>query len=74
LGGVCVDSRVDRFQGARDLLSLPARHVLQAVAQEMDNAGLDGGLGEDRLDRLGEPLEPVDAADQDVSDAAVLEL
>lgn len=36
----------------------------------MDDGGLDPGLREDRLDRLGEATEPVDAADQDVLDAA----
>jgi hypothetical protein len=30
-------------------------------------------LGPDGLDRLGEPLQPVDAADQDIGDAALLE-
>ena len=74
LGGVSVDRGVDRFEIARDLLTLAARHVLEAVANEVHDAGLDGGLGEDRLDRLGEALEPVDAADQDVLDAALLEV
>jgi hypothetical protein len=32
------------------------------------------GLGEDRLDRVGEPLQPVDPADQEVGHAALLEL
>src|SRR3954453_17956884 len=40
----------------------------------LHDAGLDGGGGEDRLDRLREALEPVDAADQDVAHAALLEL
>ena len=31
-------------------------------------------VGEDRLDRFREPFEAVDAADQDVGDAALLEL
>ena len=33
-----------------------------------------GGLGEDGLDRFREAFEPVDAADQDVLDAALPEL
>ena len=74
LGGVSVHGRVDRLQIAGDLLALLAGHVLQAMAQEVNDAGLHGGLGEDRLDRLGEALEPVHAADQDVLDAALLEL
>ncbi len=40
----------------------------------MHDAGLDGRLGEDRLDRLGEPGQPVDAADQDVPQAAGLQI
>ena len=40
----------------------------------MNHARLDDGLGEDRLDRLGEALQPVDAADQDVPHAALLEI
>jgi hypothetical protein len=39
----------------------------------MHDARLHRGLWEDRLDRLGEPLKAVHAADEDVSDAAVLE-
>jgi hypothetical protein len=38
------------------------------------DAGLHRGLREDRLDRLGEALKAVHAADQDVSDAAVAQL
>ena len=71
---VGVLSGVDRLQVAGDLLALPAGHVLQAVADQMHDAGLDGRLGEDRLDRLGEALQPVDAADQDVPDAALLQI
>ena len=44
------------------------------MTDEVNDAGLDGGLGEDRLDRLGEALEPVHAADQDVLDAPLLEV
>ena len=40
----------------------------------MNDARLHRRLGEDRLDRLREALEPVDAADQDVLDAALLEI
>ena len=40
----------------------------------MDQAGLHPGLREDGLDRLGEAGQPVDAADQDVGDAACLEV
>ena len=40
----------------------------------MHDACLDGGLGEDRLDRLGESRQAVDAADQDVADPATLQI
>ena len=74
LGGVGVDGGVDRFEVPGDLLALASRHVLQAVAHEVNHARLHGGLGEDRLDRLREALQAVHAADQDVPDAALLEL
>jgi hypothetical protein len=35
---------------------------------------LDGRLGEDSLDRVGKPGQPVDTRDQDVTDAAGLQL
>ena len=40
----------------------------------MDDAGLHPGLGEDGLDGVGEALEAVDAGDEDVVDAAALEV
>ena len=40
----------------------------------MDNARLHCRSGEDGLDRLGEALKAVDAADQDVLHAAVLQI
>src|SRR4051794_18970748 len=58
LGGVGVDGGVDRFEVAGDLLALAPRQVAQRVADEVHDACLDGGLGEDRLDRLGEALRP----------------
>lgn len=44
------------------------------MADEVDNAGLDDGLREDGRDRVGEPLQPVGDGDQDVADAARLQL
>ena len=58
LGGVCVDGGVDRLEVARDLLALAARHVLQAMAQEVDNACLDRGLGEIASIASGKPFSP----------------
>ena len=40
----------------------------------MNDAGLDRGLRVDRLDRLREPFQPVNAADQDVLHTALLEV
>ena len=40
----------------------------------MNDAGLDGRVWEDRLDCFGETGQAVHAADQDVLDAALLEL
>ena len=65
---------VDRFEVAGDLLALAPRDVFEAVADQVHDARLHDGLGEDRLDRLREALQAVDAADQDVCDAALLEL
>jgi hypothetical protein len=74
MGGVGVDRGVDRPQVAGDLLALAPRHVLQAQADQVDDACLDGRAREDRLDRVGETLQAVDATDEDVADAALLEL
>ena len=74
LGLVGVDGGVDRLQVAGDLLTLAARHVLEAVADQVHDARLHGRLREDRLDRVGEPGEPVDTRDQDVLHAALLEI
>jgi hypothetical protein len=44
------------------------------VSDQVDDAGLHDHGRVDRLDRFREALQPVDAADQDVFDAALLEL
>jgi hypothetical protein len=71
---VCVDRGVDRPQVLCDLLVVAARHVAEAVADQVHDAGLHRRGREDRLARFGESLEPVDAGDQDVVDAALLEV
>ena len=65
---------VDRLQVPGDLLALPPGDVFQAWRMRCTMQVCTVVLREDRLDRLGEPVEPVDAADQDVPDAALLEL
>ena len=74
LGGVGVDGGVDRLQIPGDLLALAPRDVLQRRADQMHDTRLDRRAREDRLDRLREPLQTVDAADQDVLDAAGLQV
>src|SRR5437016_9260727 len=44
LGGVGVDGGVDRLQVARHLLPLPARHVLEAVPDQVHHTGLHDRL------------------------------
>jgi hypothetical protein len=44
------------------------------VADLVNDAGLHPRLREHGLDCLGEPGEPVDAADEDVLDAAVVQV
>jgi hypothetical protein len=46
----------------------------ERLADQVHDAGLHLGLREDGLDRFREALQPVDAADQDVADAALLQL
>jgi hypothetical protein len=74
LGLLGVDGGVDRLEVAGDLLALAPRDVLQRGADEMHDARLHRGSREDRLDRVGKAGQPVDAADQDVADAAGLQI
>ncbi len=74
VGVVSVDSGVDRFQIAGHVSELAAGHVFQAVADQMHDARLNGRLWEDSFDRLGESFETIDAADQDVLDAALAQV
>src|SRR5262245_19792016 len=56
------------------MLALLPAGKRQTVARQMDDAGLDMGLGKYRADRLRKALQPVDHRQQDVLQAAVLEL
>ena len=67
---VGVGGGVDRPQRGGDLLEVAVVDVAQRRADEVHDAGLHPGLGEGRLDRVGEALQAVDAGDQDVLDAA----
>src|SRR5215218_6704906 len=72
--GVAVGGGVDRAQRCGDLLAVAVVDVAQRGADEVHDAGLYPRLREDRFDRLGEALQAVDAADQHVPDAALLQL
>jgi len=49
---------VDVFQRRRHWLAVVPRHEIQAVPEEIDNAGLHGCLREYRQDRLGNRITP----------------
>src|SRR5581483_8600575 len=70
--GVSVDRRVDRPQVFDDLVVVATRDVAEALPDQVHDAGLHSRGWEDRLDRFREALQSVDAADQDVADAAGL--
>jgi len=64
----------ERFQRRRDGLSILVGNEVQAVAQQMDDAGLYGSFREDGGDRLRKALQAVDNGDQDILDAAIFQL
>jgi hypothetical protein len=63
-----------RFRSAATARFVAVGHEPQARAKLVDQAGLHPGLREDGQGRVGEPGQPVDAADQHVLDAALLEV
>src|SRR4029450_4720100 len=73
-GSVRVDVTVDGLQGGGHLLAVLVGHEAHAVADLVDDAGLHPRLREDGLDRLRKAGQAVDAADEDVADAAVGEV
>ena len=60
---------VDTPERLRDRLAILPRRKAHGVAEQMNDAGLDDGLREHRVDRLGEALEAVDDRDQDIADS-----
>src|ERR1700722_9764122 len=74
LGGFRVPRRIDRPEAGGDGFAVAVRDVAHPGTDLVNDARLDPGLREDSLDRLGEPFEAVDAADQDVFDAALVEI
>ena len=73
-GGVGVGGRVDASELAGAALAFLPGEVAQALADEVDNAGLVDRLREDGVDRLREAGEAVGADEQHVLDAAVAQL
>ena len=57
-----------RRRGAR------ARHIPEAVRHLVDNTELDLGFGKDRLDRLRQPFEAIDACDKTVLHPSIFQL
>jgi hypothetical protein len=69
-----VDGGVDLAQVGGERLAVLVGHEPHAGANLVHQAGLDGRVGERRFDRLREAREPVDADEQDVGDAAGLQV
>ena len=73
-GGLGRLGPVDRLHVPGHLAPVLVGAQGQAVAHEMDDASLDLGLGEDRVDRLREAFQAVNHRDQAVLDAPGPEL
>lgn len=65
---------IDRFQIGRDLSPVALRGVAEGVADQVDHAGLHDRLAEHRADGVGQSFEAVADDEEDVFDAAVLQL
>src|ERR1041384_4673066 len=74
LAGIGVDGSVNALQSRGHRLAVFPGHKIEAVAQQVDDAGLHRRLREDGGDRFGEAFQGVDAGDQQVFDAAVFQL
>ena len=57
-----------------DSLAVLVGNEVQRIADQVNDAGLDLGLWKHRGDRLRKALQAIDDGDQDVFDAAVLQL
>ena len=73
-GVLGVDGGVDLAQVGGERFAVLVGHEAHAGADLMHQAGLDGRVREGRLDRLREAGQPVDADEQDVGDAAGLQI
>src|SRR5207237_6225630 len=74
VGGNGIDGPVDVLESRRHGLAVLPGDEVQAVAQQVNDAGLHRRLRKDSGDRLRETLQPVDNGDQHVHDTAILQL
>ena len=73
-GGLLVGCLVDRPQPRADGFAVLVRHEPCGGPDQVDHAGLDGGLRPGGFDGLGQAGQPVTAHDQHVTHAAVGQL
>ena len=65
---------VDRLQVGHKRLAVFPGNIAQAVSYLVNDAALDLGLRKDRLNRLLEPDQAIDAGDEDILNAANLQV
>lgn len=65
---LCISRRVDRLQRCGDRFAVLVAGKAHGMAQEMDDTGLDLGLGKGRFDGLRKALEAVYDGNEDVLD------
>lgn len=73
-GGIERFRFIDRLQIGHERLLVLGSDVFHGVADLVDDAVLDFGVGVDRFDGFGEAFEAVHAGDQDIFDASVVEV
>ena len=74
LGGLRVDGRVDGLERCSQLPALLPAGILQAVADQVHDAGLQRRGRKHRLQRLGNPLEAIGHGNQDIGHAPVAQI
>ncbi len=74
LGGLRIPGLVDALEGGDDGLAILPGHEIQAIAQQMDDAGLHLGLRKHRIDGLWKAFEAIDDGDEDVLGPAPADL
>ena len=74
LGGLRVGGRVDGLERCSQLPALLPAGVLQAVADQVHDAGLQRRGRKYRLQRLGNPLEAIGHSNQDIGHAPVAQI